>query len=65
MKLCSERKKVEKNFSTPNAWGNSEVLYVFSETHDTNICVHVYNSTDKRINYAHYKANERREFIHL
>ena len=65
IKLCSDKIEVEKILSTPKAWGNSEVLFVFSETYDTNVCVHIYNSEDKRVNYAHYKANERKEFIHL
>lgn len=64
IKLCSEKAEVKKILSTPKAWGNSEVSYVFSETYDTNVCVHIHNSNDKRVNYAHYEANKKKDFIH-
>lgn len=65
MKFCSERSEVEKILSTPNTWRNSEVLYVFSEIYDNNVCVHIHNSKHQRVDYAHYEANQEKEFIHL
>lgn len=65
LKSCPEKEKVKRILETPKAWGNAGVLYVFSETYDINVCVHIHNSKNKKVNYVQYNANQKNEFIHL
>ena len=50
---------------TSFAYGNSDVIYLFSKTFRTNVCIHVINNTDDRTNYAYFKAESSHTFLHL
>ena len=67
---CEDPEKVYTILDTESAWGNKDVIYIFSEDLNQNICVHIYDSKKNsqgkiNITYAHFKTNDTDNYIHL
>ena len=70
LQLCEKPNETFSILNTKSAWGNKDIIYIFSRDLDQNICVHIYDSkkNDKgevNITYVHFKANESNNYIHL
>ena len=66
--LCSDQTEARRILQSEFAWGDLETIYIFSETYQINVCVHIHNSSDhdnKRVHYCHYRSNSSPDFIHL
>ena len=70
IELCEKPEQAYAILNTNKAWGNKDIIYIFSENLSQNICVHIYddkknNQGNTNITYAHFKANDTDDYIHL
>ena len=68
--LYKHQEKAYSILSTPKAWADRNIIYIFSQKFKKNICVHVRddkykNNNEIKISYVHYICNKNNEFIHL
>ena len=67
---CVEVEKTKHILKTDNEYGETDCIFVFTQTYKINVCVHVYSNEEDaqsidRVTYVHFVTDEVTEFIHL